>query len=111
MFYIYFLFKLYNLCKNDNVIKTNAYVDNVDNLIKLCDKIILDNTYLFQNGIWEFFNKYKNLSNNALDDNFDYKKEYHISSIFNWLVNTSFYCFKYRETKKIHSMQLIFRRI
>ena len=51
MFYIYFLFKLYNLCKNDNVIKTNAYVDNVDNLIKLCDKIILDNTYLFQNGI------------------------------------------------------------
>ena len=105
MFYIYFLFKLYNLCKNDNIIKTNVYVDN---LIKLCDKIILDNINLFQNGIWEIVNKYKNLSNNSLDDNFGYKNEYHISSIFSWLVNISFYCFKYKETKKCILCYLLF---
>lgn len=45
----------------------------------------------------EFFEKNKKISNNTLNEDFCYKDEYHIQSIYTWFSNCELFCFNYKE--------------
>ena len=47
-----------------------------------------------------FFEKYKVLSLNTLNEDFDYKSIYHIQALFTWFANCEVFSFVYKEVKE-----------
>ena len=92
-FLFIFFFKLKDYINNINVNLNN----NIQNLLDLCEKIQLNDTFLFLRGIWKFFEKNKEISNNTLNEDFGYKAEYHIQSIYTWFSNCELFSFNYKE--------------
>ncbi len=65
----------------------------------------------FSPWILKFFENYKNLSLNILNQNFGYKTEYHMHTLFAWFTNSELFSFFIKKLKNVYFIRVIVKLI